>query len=378
MTTAAIELRPPARILKHSSWDALLVALALTHGVVLLAFPVWPVIAIGIWWNSNTIAHNFIHKPFFRSKALNVLFSLYQSVLLGIPQTIWRARHLAHHADVPFRVKLTWQTSAEVALVMGLWTVLLLLWPTFFAFIYLPGYVVGLVLCHLQGHYEHANGTISHYGRLYNFLFFNDGYHVEHHANAGVHWRQLPKHVDTQARESRYPAVLRWMDRACAPERDGVVNRILHRLERLVLRSPRLQQFVVRRHEQAMRELLAAVGEVRRIGIVGGALFPRTALVMQRLAPHASITVIDGSAQHVHVAQEFLAGVAFVNDWFDRERHAEFDLLIFPLSYRGDRNELYGNPPAPNVMVHDWLWRRRGVGRLVSVLLLKRINLVRR
>ena len=101
MTTAAIDLRPPAKILKHSPWDALLVALALTHGAVLVAFPIWPVIAIGIWWNSNTIAHNFIHKPFFRSKTLNVLFSLYQSVLLGIPQTIWRARHLAHHADGP-------------------------------------------------------------------------------------------------------------------------------------------------------------------------------------------------------------------------------------------------------------------------------------
>src|SRR5687767_9508371 len=149
MTTTAIQLRPPTKVMKHSPWDALLVALALTHGVMLAAFPAWPVIAIGIWWNSNTIAHNFIHKPFFRSKTLNVLFSLYQSVLLGIPQTIWRARHLAHHADVPCRVKLTRQTSVEVASVVALWSVLLSLSPTFFLFTYLPGYVVGLVLCHL-------------------------------------------------------------------------------------------------------------------------------------------------------------------------------------------------------------------------------------
>jgi len=30
------------------------------------------------------------------------------------------------------------------------------------------------------------------------------------------------------------------------------------------------------------------------------------------------------------------------------------------------------------VIVHDWLWRRRGMSRIVSVGLLKRVNAVRR
>ena len=35
-------------------------ALAVVQGVVLLAAPSAPLIALGVWWNSNTISHNFI------------------------------------------------------------------------------------------------------------------------------------------------------------------------------------------------------------------------------------------------------------------------------------------------------------------------------
>src|SRR5262249_47377554 len=85
-------------ILRHSRWDALLVFLALAQGALVLALPSWPVIALGIWWNSNTVAHNFIHTPYFRDRGLNRCFSLYLTLLLGIPQSLWRDRHLAHHA----------------------------------------------------------------------------------------------------------------------------------------------------------------------------------------------------------------------------------------------------------------------------------------
>jgi fatty acid desaturase len=38
-------------------------------------------------------------------------------------------------------------------------------------------------LCAMQGHWEHASGCpVSHYGHVYNFLCFNDGFHAEHHA----------------------------------------------------------------------------------------------------------------------------------------------------------------------------------------------------
>jgi hypothetical protein len=356
-----------AGVLRYGWRDAPLVLLALGHGLLLLAVPSLPVVAVGVWWNSNTIAHNFLHTPFFRRRGLNALFGLYLTVLLGVPQSVWRDRHLAHHAGVPPRVRLTGRLAVELALVLGLWGTLLVLAPRFFLTAYAPGYVLGLGLCAVHGHYEHAGGgTLSHYGRLYNWLFFNDGYHVEHHASPGTHWSALPAR-GRAPRASRWPAPLRWLELFS-----------VEALERLALRSPALQRFVLARHERALRALLPLLPPVRRAVVVGGGLFPRTALVLRRLLPGAELVVLDGRAEHIEVARPFLGGdVGYVHAWYDPARHGGFDLVVIPLSYVGDRAALYRRPPAPAVLVHDWLWRRRGASRVVSWLLLKRLNLVR-
>jgi hypothetical protein len=49
---------------------------------------------------------------------------------------------------------------------------------------------------------------------------------------------------------------------------------------------------------------------------------------------------------------------------------------VFPLAFDGARAAGYRAPPAPVVFVHDWVWRRRGAGVVVSLLLLKRLNRV--
>ena len=64
-------------ILRYSRRDALLVVLAAVHGALLIAAPLLPIVALGLWWNSNTVSHNFIHKPFFRHRAWNRMFSCY-------------------------------------------------------------------------------------------------------------------------------------------------------------------------------------------------------------------------------------------------------------------------------------------------------------
>jgi hypothetical protein len=364
--TPATPTLPRRGVLRHSRWDALLIGLALAHGAVLAAAPVAPVIAVGVWWNSNTIAHNFIHTPFFRNRLLNRGFALYLSALLGIPQSVWRGRHLAHHAGAAWKPRLEGQLVAEVLLVLGVWSALLALAPAFFVTMYLPGYAAGLGLSWLQGYYEHARGTVSHYGLLYNTLFFNDGYHAEHHAAPGTHWTRIPGKFQPDATRSAWPAVLRWLDAFS-----------LEGLERLVLHSPRLQRWVVSRHERAFRRLLPPLPPDVRVGIVGGGLFPRTLLVLQRLLPDARFVVIDRSAENLATARRFLRGdVQFVHECFDPGHTADFDLLVFPLAFVGDREGLYRQPPARLVVVHDWLWRRRGKGVVVSRLLLKRLNLV--
>lgn len=372
MTTAS--LAAPARgLLRYSRWDAVLIGLAFAHGALVVALPSVPLIAVGFWWNTNTIAHNFIHLPFFRARILNRLFSSYLSLVLGVPQTLWRDRHLAHHAGCAWRWRLSWPLACESGLVLALWLALLALAPRFLLTTYLPGMLLALCLCKIQGHYEHSLGTTSHYGRLYNWLFFNDGFHFEHHRRPGKHWTQLPAWRAHEARTSRWPPVLRWLDALC-----------LDSLERLVLTSRALQRFVLAKHERALRRLLPQVPAVRRVGIVGGGLFPRTALILQRLLPEAELVIIDADAQSLATAQSFLGSndpvvlgrTQFVHGFYEPGSLPGLDLVVIPLSFRGDRSILYRRPPAPALLVHDWVWARQATGAVVSWWLLKRLNLV--
>src|SRR5437870_8108421 len=69
----AMPSTPSAELMSHRASridrrNALMIALAATHAVVLFTIPTAQVIALGLWWNSNTISHNFIHRPFFRRR----------------------------------------------------------------------------------------------------------------------------------------------------------------------------------------------------------------------------------------------------------------------------------------------------------------------
>ena len=371
--------------MRTSRWDALMTALAAAQGVLLLAMPTAPAIALGLWWNSNTISHNFIHRPFFRRRSANALFAAYESVLLGIPQTLWRDRHLAHHAGVHRRTRISTELAVQAALVLSLWLAIASRAPAFFLSVYVPGYVAGLMLCAMHGYYEHARGgtSTSHYGTWYNRLCFNDGYHAEHHARPNLHWTQLPARREPAAHVSAWPAPLRWME-----------GFSLQALERLVLRSRVLQWFVLRAHARALRPLVAALPPAARIVIVGGGLFPRTALILRELLPAARITIVDanranlerartllgsasGAIDFIHAHYEVMPWAATSGRPYKEDDAAACDLLVIPLSFDGDRTAIYARPPAPAVVVHDWIWRKRGASRLVSIALLKRINLVR-
>src|SRR5262245_9363404 len=127
------------RMFRNSGWDALPVLLALVQGalLVLLAPPAYAIAAL-VWWNSNTVSHYFIHQPFFSLRALNLLFSFYLTALLGIPQSLWRARHLAHHAGNEPRWRWSALLFGELVLITGSWTALLVIAPHFFLAAYLP------------------------------------------------------------------------------------------------------------------------------------------------------------------------------------------------------------------------------------------------
>jgi fatty acid desaturase len=89
-------LRP---FFRYSTWDAI----PAVCGVGILALFVWtflwfdqlawwllvPAFIAVAWsycWNLQCISHNFIHTQFFRSGALNRGYSLFLTLLIGIPQ----------------------------------------------------------------------------------------------------------------------------------------------------------------------------------------------------------------------------------------------------------------------------------------------------
>jgi hypothetical protein len=408
----AARSRPPARsssLFRHTVKDAWLIMAALVQGLLTAATVPFVLFAglkgalaaaaylgASLWWCSNTIAHNHLHNPLLCSRRWNAVLSAFLSVVLGVPQTLWRARHLAHHAGDARRRK-RWPLGAlfavEVGLIAGLWIGLAILAPSFLLFAYAPGYALGMVLCALQGYYEHKaeigepGAGISYYGRLYNLLWFNDGYHAEHHRFPAEHWARLPTRRLPQpaAAVSAFPPVLRWLPLG------GSLNRLeasaLGLLEQLVLRSDALQRFVIARHERAFRALLPALGErpLHRIGIVGGGIFPRTVLVLRRLLPDSKLIILDQSAHSIEVARKYLAsrghgerGVEFRQARFEPGKSPDFDLLVTPLALVGDRKALYTAALGTPILVQDWIWRSGGDHfAVVSILLLKRLNLVK-
>lgn len=358
----------PASI-RVTGLDIVLPAAALLHAALLIAAPNALVISLALWWNANTVSHHFIHRPFFRSRSANALFALYLSLLLGFPHALWRDRHLAHHAGIHRRARLSVDLAAQTVFIVVLWISIAARAPMFFASVCVPGYIGGLALCWLHGYYEHAGGVTSYYGRLYNFVFFNDGYHAEHHARPSTHWASLPNAGARCVRTSSWPAPLRWIE---------ALN--LQTLERLVLASPRLQRFVLRTHASALGPLVAALPAGGHIAIVGGGLFPRTALILRALTPGARLTIIDADCENLDRARRFFPGmdVKLVHGRYPDVAREPYDAIVIPLSFEGNRDALYARPPAPAVLIHDWLWRKRGSSRIVSPLLLKRINLVLR
>jgi len=76
---------------------------------------------------------------------------------------------------------------------------------------FLPFYYFGHCLSYLNGYYLHYGGNpdlplawgVSSYHRLYNWLWFNNGYHAEHHYRPRVHWTQMKQLHEELAEKQR-------------------------------------------------------------------------------------------------------------------------------------------------------------------------------
>ncbi len=236
--------------------------------------PIWAnvilglVYALSISWNINGISHNFIHNPYFKLEFLNRAFSLMESLTMVFSQTFYDLVHKRHHIgnsdrqdsqgktidwlsiyrygengkpesvwaytfksyfrDDPveiFReikkrnVFLAWFGVFEIACSILMALVGFVLNWKFMLFM-VPFYYLGHCLSSLNGYYEHWGSNpdlpiawgVSSYNKLYNWTWFNNGYHAEHHYRPKHHWTKM-RELHLQIAEQQKAAgvhVIQW------------------------------------------------------------------------------------------------------------------------------------------------------------------------
>jgi len=250
------------KIFAYSKWDIVPVLAAFAHlafNVYILAGfgdrPLWlsavlaSVYAVSISWNINSVSHNFIHTPYFRTRWMNYAFSLVESVAIGFSQTYYHWIHMRHHSgnsDRPgesgdtidllsiykygkdgepenvwsytflsfFRDNLgtihraiakrrpfdaKWGRFELVAFLVFVLGALAYDWKAVLFLV--PFYYLGNCLSSLNGYYEHLHGDpdlpiawgVSSHKGFYNWLWFGNGYHAEHHYRPKTHWTQMKR-----------------------------------------------------------------------------------------------------------------------------------------------------------------------------------------
>lgn len=203
--------------------------------------------ALSISWNINGVSHNFIHNAYFKSIVLNRIFSLLESVTMGFSQTMYDYVHRQHHIgnndrldvhgdtidwisiyrhgkngepehalkyaflsffrDDPKRIyglirkRSLWLANfAVLELVVSMSLIISLFFINWQLGIYfVVFYYLGHSLSAMNGYYEHLGANpdkpiawgVSCYNKPYNFTWFNNGYHAEHHYRPKHHWTKM-------------------------------------------------------------------------------------------------------------------------------------------------------------------------------------------
>ena len=216
--------------------------------------PLWLMLILGFVYslminaNINGVAHNFIHNPFFRPQIINRLFGTTQSIACCFSQTYYDAVHTQHHkgnsdrpgengetidwlsiyrhghdgeAENPWsyvflsffrddpkaiaqelrkrgKSELMWGNMELASVGVTVLTMLVFNWR-YVVFFLLPFFYLGHCFSYLNGYFRHYGADpdkpiawgVSSYGKLYNWLFFYNGYHAEHHFRPKVHWTKM-------------------------------------------------------------------------------------------------------------------------------------------------------------------------------------------
>ena len=240
--------------------------------------------AFAVAWTLDAAAHNFVHNPWFASARANRATGFVLSVLLGTPLTGYRYLHMRHHAGscdpigedgrtldpislyqygrggqvepaLSYILKQYWRDESplkvirllrakrpteareavqELVVMAGFVDLALVLdWQA--ALFLLPFFYLGQCFGYAIAYYEHLGADprgpiptgVSTYGRAYNWVFLNNGYHAEHHYRPKAHWSRMAEVTHETAaamgeagiRTLRQPHFLGFLERQAAPTR---------------------------------------------------------------------------------------------------------------------------------------------------------------
>ena len=194
----------------------------------------------------QTVSHYFIHRPFFKLNLFNRFFSAINSVNIGSPTFLYWAHHQNHHmfSNGPGDLSSTWLNGKngneesliaysllsplrvqygellgfakkkysylemffETVVFLGVIFVSLFFFTSSFAIFLTATFAVltvtylGQVLAAAENYLEHSGtdfndinrNSVSCYSKWYNQVWFNNGYHQEHHLKPMTHWSALP------------------------------------------------------------------------------------------------------------------------------------------------------------------------------------------
>jgi len=197
--------------------------------------------------NYQCTAHNFLHNPFFTSNLTNRVFSVMNTISLGSSQTMYKYYHYNHHRydnDIPTvygetkdrtstyrwsknigeeeslwtyallgivraELPLMWEDAKkkgellqvrieQIALISWIISLFIINWR--YGLFYIAIWYVGQTLAIVENYLEHhqapntnkLNNSVSAYAGWYNWIWFNNGYHQEHHYRPQTHWTEIP------------------------------------------------------------------------------------------------------------------------------------------------------------------------------------------
>jgi fatty acid desaturase len=231
------------------------VALRTTLVIAFVQCPVW-LLAVGLivlvllnGSNYQCAGHYCIHSPYFAAAPLNSAFSILNSLALLAPQSLYKIHHLNHHrygndfcnetvattqdrsstyryetsphaGENPWRYALLsplrqelaplmaeihspgerWQLAIESSFIAGYIAAIVWHAPATGIVFGAVSIYLGMIAAAIENWAEHAGAmpgsrltdAVSCYGWFYNAVWFNNGYHQEHHYRPSVHWTRLP------------------------------------------------------------------------------------------------------------------------------------------------------------------------------------------